>query len=102
MNTNHNTNADSETIETAQKPVAKGDGAVSVGPTGPVGNKSDRSLAEAIKEVVPWPEPVNGEVLLKALAEFLTRYVILPKWAADTLALWCLHTYAFELREAGT
>ena len=94
MNTNHNANTDGETMEAAEKPVANGNGAV--------GNRSDRSLAEAIKEVVPWHEPVNGEVLLKALEEFLTRHVILPKWAADTLALWCLHTYAFELREVGT
>jgi len=84
MNTNHNANADSETIETAQKPVAKGHGADSVGPTGPVGSKSDGVWAEAIKEVYPWLSLFNGEVLLKALAEFPHRYVILPKWAADT------------------
>src|SRR5438067_532940 len=99
MNANHTANPDGETMETAEKPVAKGNGGDSLGTRGADGNRSDRSLAEAIKEVVPWHDPVNGEALLKVLEEFLTRHVILPKLAADTLALWCLHTYAFELRE---
>jgi hypothetical protein len=28
--------------------------------------------------------------------------VVLPKWGAETLALWVLHTYAFEWREVST
>ena len=53
-------------------------------------------------EVDPWPEAVEGRVLLDALAWVLTRFVVLPKWAAETLALWILHTYAFELRDVST
>jgi hypothetical protein len=53
-------------------------------------------------EVEPWPEPVDGVELLNALAAFLTRYVVLVKFAAETLALWVLHTYAFRLRDVTT
>src|SRR5206468_224945 len=52
--------------------------------------------------VVPWPEAVDGKVLLDALVHVLRRFVVLPKWVAETLALWILHTYAFELRDVTT
>src|SRR5205823_2154120 len=50
----------------------------------------------------PWPGPVDGKVLLDLLAQLLKRFVVLPKWAAETLALWILHTYAFLLRDVTT
>src|ERR1700674_1509689 len=50
-------------------------------------------------EVDPWPEPVDGKVLLDGLAQVLRRFVVLPNWAPETLALWIVHTYAFELRD---
>lgn len=49
--------------------------------------------------VEPWPEPVNGAALLDELERSLSRFVVLPESAPAALALWCLHTYAFELRE---
>ena len=49
--------------------------------------------------VRPWPEPVEGHVLLDHLARTLRRFAVLPQWAPETLALWVLHTYAFELRD---
>jgi len=33
------------------------------------------------------------------MLEILCRYVLLPRWAPETLALRVLHTYAFELRD---
>src|SRR5204862_5702809 len=30
------------------------------------------------------------------------RLVVLPQWAAETFALWTLHTYAFQLRDVST
>src|SRR5207344_1973092 len=50
----------------------------------------------------PWPEPVDGDLLLNEIAGLITRYVVLPKWASETLALWILHTYAFQLRDVTT
>src|SRR5688572_22804643 len=55
-----------------------------------------------IVEVAPWREPVDGAVLLDELRQTLKRFVVLPPWAAETLALWTLHTYAFEFRNVTT
>ena len=54
---------------------------------------------DLLRPVIPWPEPVDGRLLLDALLQLLIRFVVLPKWAAETLALWILHTFAFELRD---
>jgi hypothetical protein len=45
---------------------------------------------------------VNGAALLDELASLLRRHVILPAWAPETVALWILHTYAFEWREVSS
>src|SRR6266850_8251 len=51
----------------------------------------------------PQPSPrVNGQLLLDELEAVLKRFVVLPEWAPETLALWILHTYAFELRDVST
>ncbi|MGD1083704.1 MAG: DUF3631 domain-containing protein [Verrucomicrobiota bacterium] len=55
-----------------------------------------------VSEVRPWPEPVEGHALLETLAQLLSRFVLLPRWAAETLALWVLHTHAYELRDVTT
>jgi putative DNA primase/helicase len=55
-----------------------------------------------IEEVEPWPEPVDGRLLLNELEEIVRRHVVLPKWAGETVALWILHTYGFELRDVST
>jgi hypothetical protein len=52
--------------------------------------------------VEPWPEPVNLKTLLDAIVQVLKRFVVLPKWAAETLALWVVHTYCFHLRDIST
>ena len=33
---------------------------------------------------------------------FLPRFVVLPKWAAEMLALWIIHTYTFQFRDVST
>src|SRR3954465_6595360 len=53
-------------------------------------------------EVEPWPEPVVVSVVLDHLHDLLTSHMILPRWAADTLALFNVHTYAFERRDIST
>jgi len=52
-----------------------------------------------LAEIEPWHEPVDGQLLLDDLAKLLRRFVVLPQSAAETLALWTLHTYAFDLRD---
>ncbi|HEV2394925.1 MAG TPA: DUF3631 domain-containing protein [Verrucomicrobiae bacterium] len=49
--------------------------------------------------VEPWHEPVNGAELLDRLVAELARFVVFPRWAAETVALWILHTFAFRLRD---
>jgi hypothetical protein len=50
----------------------------------------------------PWSDPVDGRALLDDLTTIFERFVILPKWAHEALALWTLHTYAFHLRDVTT
>ena len=52
--------------------------------------------------VEPWAEPVDGGVMLDGLVAVLNRYVVLGRFAAETLALWVLHTYGFHLRDVTT
>ncbi len=65
------------------------------------GERYERRLIpwDGMREVEMWPQPVDGKVLLDELRRVLRRFVLLPKWAEEALALWVLHTYAFELRD---
>ncbi|MCC6673334.1 MAG: DUF3631 domain-containing protein [Planctomycetes bacterium] len=47
----------------------------------------------------PWPEPVDGAVLLDRIAAVFARYCRLPAHGADALALWVVHTYALNAAE---
>jgi putative DNA primase/helicase len=51
-------------------------------------------------EVQPWPEPVSTAELLERLRQMFARYVILPHYGAETLALWVLHAWAFDAARA--
>ncbi|MBM3729088.1 MAG: hypothetical protein FJW40_27145, partial [Acidobacteria bacterium] len=46
--------------------------------------------------VAPWPEPVDGAMVLAATAAVFAHYVALPPHAADALALWTAHAHAYE------
>ena len=54
------------------------------------------------QDVEPWCEPVDGALLLNEIAGILRRFVILPKWGAEALALWVVHTYGYDLRDVST
>lgn len=56
------------------------------------GNGEGRELL--FIDLEPWPDPVDGEQLLRELAAFFERFVVLPKGGAAALSLWVLHTYA--------
>jgi Protein of unknown function (DUF3631) len=49
-----------------------------------------------ITEVEPWPEPVAGTDLLNELSTTIRRYVVIDEHAADSIALWVVHTFALE------
>jgi hypothetical protein len=65
-------------------------------------HKLNGGREEEFPVIEPWPEVVDGKALLDELEATLTRFVVLPKWAAETLALFTLHTYAYELRDVTT
>jgi putative DNA primase/helicase len=56
-----------------------------------------RWAALELEETEPWAEAVAGGELLDELEGVLRRFVVLPRWGAEALALWVVHTYAFEL-----
>ena len=65
-----------------------------------VGKPVDGSFVVA--DVEPWGEAVDGDLLLQELARTLRRFVVLPKWGPEALALWVVHTYAYDLRGVST
>src|SRR5436190_2969451 len=65
-----------------------------------VGDESFDGLS--MPPVEPWPEPVNGKVLFDDLKRWLMRFVIMARWVPETVVLWDVHTFAFELRRVST
>ncbi len=47
----------------------------------------------------PWPEPVDARELLDELVSVYGRIAILPRYAAEVLALFSVHSYCWELRD---
>jgi hypothetical protein len=52
--------------------------------------KQGRTLS--LREPEPWPDPINGAVLLGELSAAIRRHVVMPDWAAETAAIWAAHT----------
>ncbi len=49
-----------------------------------------------LRDLEPWPEPVDGALLANAIATGITKYIVLPKGGAVALALWVLHAHAHD------
>jgi hypothetical protein len=47
----------------------------------------------------PWPQPVDGAVLLEDMCRQILRYAVLPTGADAATALWALHTYLLPAAE---
>ena len=43
-----------------------------------------------------WEEPVDGAVLLDDIASELNKYLVLPRYAAEAIALWIMHAHALD------
>lgn len=59
------------------------------------GNKQGRVLS--LPEPEPWPDPVEGAALLDELSSLIRQYVVMSSCAADTAALWVVHTYLIDI-----
>jgi hypothetical protein len=51
------------------------------------------------QKVEPWPEPVDGRMLLDGLSSVCRAHVVMPKFTPETCALFTVHTYAYHLRD---
>jgi putative DNA primase/helicase len=49
-----------------------------------------------LRDPDPWPEPVDGSELIKAIASSIGRYVVLPRQSIVAIALWIVHAHAFK------
>ncbi len=62
--------------------------------------KKDDASPEAnglnLSKTKPWANPVDGALLLDDLTATFKRFLVLPEGAAETFALWVLHTHCFE------
>jgi putative DNA primase/helicase len=52
--------------------------------------------AISFPEPEPWPEPINGALLLDDISNAICGYVVMSSAARDTTALWSLHTYQLD------
>jgi 5S rRNA maturation endonuclease (ribonuclease M5) len=49
--------------------------------------------------VEPWSEPVSGAELLNDICKILRRHMVLPRHAAEAMALWVLHAWTMDAWE---
>jgi hypothetical protein len=59
-------------------------------------SKNEKENTFQLKAPEPWPELVDGEVLLNDLQEAIQKYVSMQTGCAEASALWILYTHAFE------
>ena len=62
------------------------------------GGEDDGVQGRAIRfpKIEPWPETVNGSILLDEIVDQIERYVMLPREGAIAVALWIMHAYCFD------
>jgi hypothetical protein len=63
-----------------------------------LGFDGDSKQGRAIEfpEPEPWPDPVNGAVLLNALAYAIRRHVVMSLAASHVAALWVIHSWVIN------
>ena len=57
---------------------------------------SGQGRAVKIDDVLPWPDPVEGDHVAEALRATIRRYAVLSDAAADAIALWILLSWAVD------
>jgi putative DNA primase/helicase len=60
------------------------------------GDDLRQGRAIRIPEILPWADAIEGDRVATGLASALKRYVVLSDAAADTIALWILHTWLVD------
>jgi hypothetical protein len=49
-----------------------------------------------LPEPEPWPDVVDGAVLLSAITKAVSRYMVMEPGAAECVALWAVHAHALD------
>jgi putative DNA primase/helicase len=49
-----------------------------------------------LPEIEPWPDAIDGAKLLSEICHAIRQYLVLPNGSAEVLALWAIHTHAFD------
>ena len=49
-----------------------------------------------LPEIEPWPDAVEGARLLGEICHTIRQYLVLPNGSPEVLALWAMHTHAFD------
>ncbi len=58
--------------------------------------KSEDASGFSLREVEPWPEPVDGDALLDSITLAVRLYLVLPPNGAEVIALWAIAAHAFN------
>jgi putative DNA primase/helicase len=57
----------------------------------------DQGSSVVVEDVEPWPDPIDGAALLDEMAKAMASHIAMQDTEADTIALWCVYSHAFEL-----
>jgi putative DNA primase/helicase len=57
---------------------------------------SDQGRALTLPSPDPWPEPIDGAMLLNEMTAGVRQYVVVENGDAETVALWVLHAHTFD------
>ena len=66
------------------------------GPAGEAPEDTGQGTAVQFEDPEPWPEEVDGAVLLDDLAATFKKYIVLPDGGAEALSLWTAFTYVHD------
>ena len=72
--------------------------------TAPAGESGDGRQGRPVEwdDPEPWPEPVDGAVLLSGIAAFVRRHIWIDEPCVDALALWAVMTWIHDRLEIST
>ncbi|MBA7477128.1 hypothetical protein ES707_12526 [subsurface metagenome] len=66
------------------------------GPAGETPEDTGQGTAVIFEDPEPWPEEIDGAVLLDDLRATFKKYIVLPDGAAEALSLWTAFTYVHD------
>lgn len=59
----------------------------------------DDAAADIFPAIEPWETPVAGDQVLDEVLALVRRYVVLPEYGYEVVALWILHTYLIDVAD---